>query len=224
MKNSFLNSILFSCVLIFPALGHAQISPNPPDRSIAAYLMSAGKKFNIWFTVESAYRGPVHYQELTTSASSIPAFLSTTSFVEEIPNILPGYVARIDPENPNVIHIIDRSLLSNHKYYMDHVLDKVSFNGNIVDYVSYLDSGQKRLLFDSNRITGEGPIIIDFNLKVKVANQNITVRQALSNCFPKNYSRFLWVSTTDINTNSTLIKIPGSNFDWTPEANEGRAK
>jgi hypothetical protein len=205
---------ILSCFLIISNLAcitqcYAQ---SPLNQSIGSILIDLGHKFNVRFTIESTYRDSLEYENLSRSLPTIPMIENEGSLLAQIPQLMPGYIAKKE-KNSNVINLIKKDLLDDKEYWLNHITERILFDGTVIDYIPYLDSKTDRLTLDTSRVSGNGPISIDFQLKIKMDDKYLTIRQGLSDCFPQKYSRILWSATTDLKNNRTFIQIPGTGMD-----------
>jgi hypothetical protein len=185
---------------------------------LSELLIKEGNTANKYFTFEGASDGRISYPNLK---QRVPIDLSNegvTQFLGSCSKILGGYDIIVDAKDNNIIHFVSRDLGKQPNYYMGETIMNARFSGSFCDYIEYLNFGKKAMSYGTAFTIGDGPIVDDPNLKVSVQVNNLTVRDALSQAFPKNYCRILWTSTCDLQTGEIFIKAPGTNIGFKVQA------
>lgn len=214
-KKAFPWLFMLSCMLAISPVIHCQAKD--PSHPLVRLLLKGAHKYNLFFTFEGAYDGVLSYPNITSFVEGGIEPQNVPDFISKVSQFMPSYKTVVDAQNPNVIHFVDSRLIGKANYYLNTNISNISFEGNFIDYIKYLDFDHGVLQCNNYHDFGSGPIKDDAKLKVSFHAAHATVREALS-CFPSDYCRILWISACDIQSGRVLIKAPGTNMDSSPKS------
>lgn len=207
MKKSNLIMTVFGIASLLAAgtLGQAKAS-RPADKTVELrqVLKEVGNRYDCYFTMEIGLKaGDVTNSLEGRRVSQELKQKSLKQELERLSETVPSFTYKFDIYNSKIIHVIDTGLAREKNYAMEQVIDTISFDGTVFDFVNAV--GQKgvsvssRGFFDTRELQ-----LIDLSTRVYVNEKKKTVRNILTNSLPlKGRARVLWIARTELGGSQT---------------------
>lgn len=179
---------------------------------LSELLSELSETQNYFFTIEQASKEgePMNWLEaiLVPKDSKEAPVLQR---LEELKRTVPNFTFEINEKNPRIIHVIDARLAQQKEYGLNTELNDIDFEGKTRDLVTAI-SNKGVAISPQNTFTVGVPMLIDSTTVVRVKDENLKVRDALTNFIPlRGYNGIIWTATTKLGSGqTTFINFLGS--------------
>lgn len=202
---NFVIASLTLCCLLLPAMADTKKQNNAVD--LYVYLNQEGIRLNSYFTVEDQV-DPGESVGTDILVESDPTVATSDALIKKLQKEQSTYSVIKDEENPRIIHLVDKRLFSQPKYYLNKKAN-IAYSGRLNDLP---DKIGQQLHFDlaakNEFAIGSESIVEDSTTQVAFDAKNLSIRSILTDYIPlKNYSRLLWRAQTSDNGRQLHTRI-----------------
>jgi hypothetical protein len=184
----------------------------PRTLFLEGYLLQVGEKYDLYFTLETAWMDgePSNWME-SYKLKSPPKLDGIQRDLERLRMTVPNFTYNFDQANPKVIHIVDARLLGREAYGLDSQVNNIDYKGPLPGLVTAL--GERGINVSTARLMSIGDMRPrDNSTEVHVTAQNITVRDAITHFTPlEGRRRIMWDAATNLTSGGvSQIQFYGS--------------